>query len=45
MQSRFDNSIDLELLRSIEKDSVDLVLTDPPYVSPDLGLKVRGTLK
>ena len=32
MQSRFDNSMDLELLRSIEKDSVDLVLTDPPYL-------------
>jgi len=32
MQSRFDNSIDLELLRSIEKGSVDLVLTDPPYL-------------
>ena len=32
MQSRFDNSTDLELLRSIEKGSVDLVLTDPPYL-------------
>jgi len=32
MESRFDNSTDLELLRSIEKGSVDLVLTDPPYL-------------
>ena len=32
MKSSFTNSTDLELLRSIEKDSVDLVLTDPPYL-------------
>ena len=32
MQSRFDKSTDLELLRSIEKGSVDLILTDPPYL-------------
>jgi site-specific DNA-methyltransferase (adenine-specific) len=32
MESRFDKSIDLELLSTIEKDSVDLVLTDPPYL-------------
>ena len=32
MQSRFDKSTDLELLRTIEKGSVDLVLTDPPYL-------------
>jgi len=40
MQSRFANSTDLELLRSIEKDSVDLVLTDPPYIiSKDSGMQ------
>ena len=40
MQSRFDNSMDLELLRSIEKGSVDLVLTDPPYlISKDSGMQ------
>ena len=40
MQSRFDNSTDLELLRSIEKGSVDLVLTDPPYlISKDSGMQ------
>ena len=40
MQSRFDNSTDLELLRSIEKDSVDLILTDPPYIiSKDSGMQ------
>ena len=32
MQSRFDNSTDLELLHSIDKGSVDLILTDPPYL-------------
>ena len=32
MKSSFTNSTDLVLLRSIEKDSVDLVLTDPPYL-------------
>jgi len=32
MKSSFTNSTDLELLRSIEKGSVDLVLTDPPYL-------------
>ena len=33
MQSRFDKSTDLEFLRSLEKGSVDLVLTDPPYMT------------
>jgi len=38
--SRFDNSTDLELLRSMEKGSVDLVLTDPPYlISKDSGMQ------
>ena len=32
MQSRFDKSTDLELLQSIDKNSVDLILTDPPYI-------------
>ena len=32
MQSRFDKSTDLELLRSLDKGSVDLLLTDPPYL-------------
>ena len=40
MQSRFANSTDLELLRSIEKGSVDLVLTDPPYlISRESGMQ------
>ena len=40
MKSRFYNSTDLELLRSIEKNSVDLVLTDPPYlISKDSGMQ------
>ncbi len=38
--SRFDNSTDLELLRSMEKGSVDLVLTDPHYlISKDSGMQ------
>ena len=32
MQSRFDKSTDLELLRSLDKGSVDFILTDPPYL-------------
>jgi len=32
MESRFDNSTDLELISTIESNSVDLVLTDPPYL-------------
>ena len=40
MQSRFENSTDLELLRSIEKGSVDLVITDPPYlISKNSGMQ------
>ena len=39
-QSRFDNSTDLELLRSIEKSSVDLVRTDPlQLISKDTGMQ------
>jgi len=46
MQSRFDNSTDLELLRSIEKDSVDLVLTDPPYIiSRESGMQSHNKRK
>ena len=46
MQSRFDNSTDLELLRSIEKGSVDLVLTDPPYlISRDSGMQSHSERK
>ena len=32
MESRYDKKTDLELLSTIESDSVDLVLTDPPYI-------------
>ena len=32
MKSSFTKATDLELLQSIEKNSVDLVLTDPPYI-------------
>ena len=40
MKSSFIKSTDLELLRSIEKNSVDLVLTDPPYlISKDSGMQ------
>jgi len=46
MQSRFDNSTDLELLRSIEKGSVDLVLTDPPYlISRESGMQSHSERK
>ena len=44
--SRFDNSTDLELLRSIEKGSVDLVLTDPPYlISRESGMQSHSERK
>ena len=32
MESRYVKKIDLELLKTIESNSVDLVLTDPPYI-------------
>jgi len=32
MESRYTKKNDLELLRTIESNSVDLVLTDPPYI-------------
>ena len=40
MESKFTKSIDLDFLRSIEKNGVDLVLTDPPYIiSKDSGMQ------
>ena len=40
MKSSFTKSTDLELLSSIEKGRVDLVLTDPPYlISKDSGMQ------
>ena len=40
MKSSFIKSTDLELLCSIERSSVDLVLTDPPYlISKDSGMQ------
>jgi site-specific DNA-methyltransferase (adenine-specific) len=40
MKPSFTKSTDLELLSSIEKGSVDLVLTDPPYlISKDSGMQ------
>ena len=32
MESRYVKKTDLELLKTIESGSVDLVLTDPPYI-------------
>ncbi len=32
MESKFTNQFDLELLSDIKDKSVDLVLTDPPYI-------------
>jgi len=32
MESRYYKKTDLELLSTIESNSVDLVLTDPPYI-------------
>ena len=32
MESKYVKKTDLELLSTIEKNSIDLVLTDPPYI-------------
>ena len=46
MESRFTNQLDLELLTEIEDKSVDLVLTDPPYIiSRESGMQTHSERK